>query len=465
MDTAAAHGFHAFGVDKMTEIGVDKSKSIKMRKIPAEDRIRNFREVMLGYDSTEAKAEMSRCLLCKKEPKCIAGCPAHFDVQAFVKPASEGRLEDAMRELLNDSPFPATLARVCPHKCTKECIRGKKGEPIEIANIKRYITDNVDRTKLGIKPEPATGKKIAVIGAGPAGLTVAYRLALKGHRIDVFEELPVSGGMLYVGIPEYRLPRDVLNSEIDFIKSLGVSIHNNTRIESLDGLWKDGYEAIYIGTGAHLPQKLGVPGEDMEGVVHATTFLRDINLGKAVKLGERVAVVGGGNVAMDAVRVSVRLGAKKVFIVYRRTMAEMPADKSEIEDSEEEGVEIHILAAPVKILGSSGKVTGMECIKMELGEPDSSGRRRPVPVKGSEFTLDVDTVIPAISQSADTKWLPDTIKLTKWGTIEVDAQTGATSLRGVYAGGDNTLGPATVIQAIDAGNKAAAAIDAYLKSI
>jgi NADPH-dependent glutamate synthase beta subunit-like oxidoreductase len=360
---------------------------------------------------------------------------------------------------LNDTPFPGTLGRICPHPCESECTRGKKGDPICPKTLKRFLADTVDWDDIDISPRKSTGHTVAIVGSGPAGLSTAYDLALLGHKVTVFESLPTAGGMLAVGIPEFRLPKHILQKEIDWIKNMGVEILTNKKIESLHDI-KD-YDAIFLGLGAHVPQKLGVEGESLEGVIHATSFLKEINLGVPVKLGDSVAVVGGGNVAIDAVRTARRLGSKNAFIVYRRSIREMPAGEEEIEEAQEEGIIIHFLATPTRILGNE-KVIGMECIKMELGEPDSSGRRRPIPIEGSEFVLNLDNVIPAISQTPDTSWIQN-LEFTRWGTIVVNEKL-TTRVNNVYAGGDVVRGPATVIEAIADGKNAAKYIDEYLKT-
>ena len=342
-------------------------------------------------------------------------------------------------------------------------------EPIDIMHLKQFVADLdlKDETRYIPAVKEKKGKKVAVVGAGPAGLTAAYYLAIEGYDVDVFEALPVAGGWLAVGIPEYRLPKDVLKAEIKVIEELGVKIHLNTAIgkdHPFEKLRKD-YDAVFIGCGTVLSSKLDVPGEDLQGVVHGVDYLKRINLGEKVSLGNRVAVIGGGNVAMDAVRTAVRTGSKEVFILYRRSRAEMPACPEEIEEALEEGIKMEFLVAPVRILGEDGKVTGIECIRMELGEPDASGRRRPVPIKGSEFTIACDTIVPAIGQAADLAFVPKEsgIAINKWNTFDVDPVTFATNVPGVFAGGDVVTGPATIVKAVFAGKEAAVSIDRYLK--
>jgi homotetrameric NADPH-dependent glutamate synthase len=430
-----------------------------------EVRIKNFKEVNRGYTPELAEKEANRCLQCEDHP-CIDACPAHQDVPGYVKAIVDGDPSKSLDIILDTNPLPLTCGRVCPAFCKSVCVRGKNGDPIAIPTLKRFAADHGKFPK--IKPERKTGKSVAVIGAGPAGLTVAWELAKMGHGVTVFENLPVAGGMLAVGIPEYRLPEDVLNQEIENIKSLGVEVKTDTAIgkeNNFNELFAQGYDAIFVGVGAHIPREMRVPGEDLDGVVHATDYLRDVNLGKDVTIGKRVAVIGGGNVAMDAVRTSLRLGAEKVMIIYRRAEEQMPADPLEIEESKEEGVEYHFLRNPTKIIGQNGKVVGMELIKMELGEPDASGRRRPIPIEGSNYTIKVDTVIPAISQSPDLSWVPEgTVNITKWNTFEVDEKTGATNLKGIYAAGDDVTGPQTVIEAVAGARKAAKAMDGFLRS-
>ncbi|MDY6964621.1 MAG: NAD(P)-binding protein [Halobacteriota archaeon] len=396
----------------------------------------------------------------EEEPPCKPTCPANTNVQGYVALIAAGKYKEALEVIRERLPLPAICGRVCPHPCEDECNRGEFDEPISIASLKRFAADY--ELKNYEKPSPVEktkDEKIAIIGSGPAGLSAAHDLVKMGYSVTIFEKLPVAGGMMYVGIPRYRLPRDILDAEIDYIKALGVEIKTNSPIESLEAL-KD-YNAVFVACGAHNSMKLNVPGEDSDGVIHGVTFLRDLNLGNDVKIGEKVAIVGGGNVAIDAARSALRLG-RKVTVVYRRSRQEMPASEWEIEDAEEEGIEIMYLAAPKKIIEKDGKVAEMECIKMELGEPDSSGRRRPVPIEGSEFVLEVDTVIPAIGQSPDLSFLEDKFETTKWGTI-VTNNLCATSDQKIFAGGDATRGPATVVEAIADGKKAALSMDAYLR--
>ena len=401
---------------------------------------------------------------------CKIACPAHISVQGYVALIADGRNKEAIDLIREEAPFPAVLGRVCTHPCETNCTRRNIDESISICRLKRFATDEVKAAGGDGPPQAmeSKNKKVAIVGSGPAGLSAAYYLALMGYQPTVFEALPVAGGMMAVGIPSYRLPKDILNAEIDFIKSAGVEIKTNTPIgnsSKLQGLSAQGYEATFIAVGAHKNNPLRIDGEALEGVLAGVDFLRDVSLGNPVKIGDRVAVIGGGNVAVDAVRTAARMGAKEAFILYRRSRDEMPASIEEIEETEEEGIEIQYLVAPNKIIGENRKVTGIECVKMELTEPDESGRRRPVPIEGSEFVLDVDTIIPAIGQSPDISFLGSDSELTvtKRSTIEADSVTLETNMPGVFAGGDAMLGPATVIQAIADGKEAAISIDRYLQ--
>ena len=407
----------------------------------------------------------------RKRAPCVLACPASVDAQGYIALITQGRFAEAVELIRETNPFPIVCGRVCTHPCEKACNRGKLDEPVSIRDLKRFVTDYEMSVGRGeIAPYPRTREeKVAVVGSGPGGLTAARDLARMGYGVTVFEALTVAGGMMAVGIPEYRLPKAVLQKEIEGIQRRGVEVRLNSPVGknglSLESLQQEGYKAILLAIGAHDSMKLDIPGEDIEGVYHGVFFLRDVVLGKPVKVGNKVAIVGGGNVAIDAARTALRLGAKEVFIVYRRSRQEMPADPEEIEDAEAEDIKIHYLAAPVRVLGKGGKVVGLECIRMELGEPDASGRRRPVPVEGSEFVLDIDMLIPAIGQTTDLTCLPEdhTISITRRGTFDVDPLSPATSMRGVFACGDAVSGPATVVEAIGAGAKAAVAIDRYLR--
>ena len=431
-------------------------------------------------NEADGRYETVKCILWQKEnehaprpfllaPPCKGACPAGIDVQDYIELVTQGFYKDALKLIEKRVPLPAVISRVCPRPCETKCNRKEIDEPIAINALKRFVVEEVEKRwgKEEVTPVPRTKReKVAIIGSGPAGLTAAYDLVWNGYGVTILEALPTPGGMLAVGIPEYRLPKKVLQTEIEDIKKLGVEIKLNSPVGkndlTLDKLGKKGYKAIFIAVGAHKSLKLDVPGEDMQGVYHGIAFLHDVNTGKKVKVGKRVAIIGGGNVAVDAARTALRLGAKEVFIVYRRSKQEMPAHDDEIKAAEEEGVKIHYLASPVKILGKGGKVVGMECIRMELGEPDASGRRRPIPIKGTEFVIDADMVIPAIGEAPDLDFLHDSLK-TPEGTLKVDPDNLTTGVPGVFAGGDAVTGPATVIQAIAAGHKAAAFIDRYLR--
>jgi heterodisulfide reductase subunit A-like polyferredoxin len=401
-------------------------------------------------------------------PPCQATCPAGVHAQGYITLISQGKYQEALDSHREYNPLPLICGRVCPHPCEDACNRGEMDSPIAISALKRFMADwELEHQEDEVVPfEKTSDKKIAVIGAGPAGLSCAYYLAKLGHTPTMFEALPVAGGMLAVGIPEYRLPKDILNAEIDYIKKKGVEIILNKEFGkdiTLESLKNEGYHAVFLGVGTHGSRKLAIPGEDLEGVIPGVEFLRDVNLGKEVKLGKRVAVIGGGDVAIDSVRVSARMGSE-AFILYRRTINEMPAHSSEIAATQEEGIEINFLTQPIEILGENGNVVGVKCIKMELGEPDESGRKRPVPIEGSEFTIDVDCVMPAIGQVPEIGFAKDLgLNLTKQGTIIVDEKTYATNVEGVFCAGDVQSGPATVVAAVGAARKAASAIDAFLK--
>ncbi|MEE9151092.1 MAG: NAD(P)-binding protein [Thermoplasmata archaeon] len=401
-------------------------------------------------------------------PPCQAACPAQVHAQGYIALIFRGKFKEALELHREYNPLPLICGRVCPHPCENECNRGELDHPIAIAALKRFMADyELEHREEVVEPfEVTKNKKIAIIGSGPAGLSTAYYLTKMGYPTTIFEALQVTGGMLAVGIPDYRLPKDILEAEIGYIKKKGVEMKLNScfgKDFGIEDLNKKGYDAIFLGIGAHASKKLVIPGEDMKGVISGVELLRKVNLGKKVGIGKRIAVIGGGDVAIDAVRVAHRLGSE-AFILYRRTRKEMPAHEPEIEETLNEGIEINYLVQPVKILGKNGKVVGIECVKMKLGEPDESGRRRPVPVKGSEFTMEVDTVMPAIGQSPKLSSLEGLgLKLSRAGTIIVDDKTFATNLPGVFAAGDAVSGPATVVKAVGAGRKAAIAIDAYLR--
>lgn len=445
-----------------------------------EDRARNFKEVPYGYTEELAVLEASRCLNCKN-PKCVTGCPVHVDIPGFVSLVKERRFIEAAQKIKEQNALPAVCGRVCPQEeqCESKCILAIKGEAAAIGRLERFVADYERNSGEVHLPElpPKSGKRVACIGAGPAGLTVAGDLIKLGHDVTVFEALQEPGGVLTYGIPEFRLPKEIVKAEVEYLKRLGVEfvmdyvVGRNATIQEL--LEEEGYDAVFVGTGAGLPSFMNIPGENLVGVYSANEYLTRANLMKAYLFPkydtppirrERVAVVGGGNVAMDSARTALRLGAD-VKIVYRRAREQMPCRVEEVHHAEQEGVDMMLLNNPVRILGDERhRVTGMECIRMELGEPDESGRRKPVPVKGSEFVLEVDTVIMAIGNKPN-PLIPQTtpdLKVSKWGTVEVNQDTMATSVPGVYAAGDIVSGAATVISAMGQGRTAAASIHRYL---
>ena len=392
---------------------------------------------------------------------CTYACPAGIDVPRYVRLIAEDEPAKALAVIREKVPFPGVLGCVCVHPCEQDCCRSQLNEAISIKALKRFAAENDDgRWRQNSKIAPSTGKEAAIVGSGPAGLTAAYYLAKLGHKVTVLEALPEPGGMMRVGIPAYRLPRQILDSEIEEIKKTGVDIKVNSKVESLDSLFKQGYQAILLSLGAQQGMRIGVEGEDSSGVMECVSFLRQVSLGEAVKLGDKVAVIGGGNAAIDASRTALRLGAKEATIIYRRTRAEMPASPEEIEEALHEGVKTVFLTAPNKITQNNGQLK-MECIRMELGEPDASGRRRPMPIKESEFTMEFDNIIAAIGQQPE---IPARfgLKVSRVNTVQVDSATLATNIEGVYAGGDVVTGAASVIEAIAAGRKAASSIDKYL---
>ena len=455
-----------------------KKERTPMPEQPAEERRKNFNEVALGYTKEDALAEASRCLSCK-DPKCVEGCPVNVDIPGFIKLVCEENFSGAIEKIKGTNALPAICGRVCPQEtqCEALCVLGKKGQPVAIGRLERFCADYERQTGVKVPevPEP-TGKKVAVVGSGPAGLTAAADLAKLGHKVTIFESLHKAGGVLSYGIPEFRLPKEIVRQEVEYIKQLGVELKPNYiigRIKTLDELC-DEFDAVFLGTGAGLPSFMGIPGENFNGVYSANEFLTRVNLMKAydpeydtkVRVGKHVVVVGGGNVAMDAARSALRLGAEEVSIVYRRGEDEMPARREEIEHAKEEGITFRLLTNPVRILGDEKfNVTAVECIKMELGEPDKSGRRSPVPVEGSEFTIPADVVVIAIGTSPNPIIFKGSEGLdqNRRGTVVADEETGATSKCGVFAGGDVVTGAATVISAMGAGKKAAKAIDEYLK--
>ncbi len=456
--------------------------SLKKNEMPAQEpnvRNKNFKEVALGYSKETAVDEANRCLNCKNKP-CVNGCPVNIDIPAFIQKVKDEDFDGAYDIISASSSLPAVCGRVCPQEtqCEGKCVRGIKGDPVGIGRLERFVADwhNEHSTAEAKKPE-SNGHKAAVIGAGPAGLTCAGDLARLGYEVTVFEALHLAGGVLVYGIPEFRLPKAIVQKEIDGLKALGVTINTNTvigRTITVDELFEQGFEAIFIGSGAGLPRFMGIPGENLKGVYSANEFLTRTNLMKAytensdtpIQHAKNVAVVGGGNVAMDAARCAKRLGAENVYIVYRRGEAEMPARNEEIEHAKEEGIIFKTLNNPVEILGDEHKlVTGMKCIEMELGEPDESGRRSPVEKKGSEFVLDVDCVVMSIGTSPNPLIRNTTkgLETNRKGCFVAD-ENGLTSREGVYAGGDAVTGAATVILAMGAGKTAAKAMDEYIKS-
>lgn len=456
-----------------------KKEAEPMPKQKPEARRKNFDEVALGYTEEQALAEASRCLQCPK-PQCVSGCPVEISIPEFVKLLKEKKYEEAIKKIKEKNSLPAVCGRVCPQEeqCQKLCIMGKVGEPVSIGRLERFLADWERERGVGV-PEKAqpTGKKVAVIGAGPAGLTVAADLAKLGHNVVIFEALHLPGGVLVYGIPEFRLPKKIVRAEADYVQKLGADLKLGYlvgRIYTIPELLKErGFDAVFIGTGAGLPAFMKVPGENLGGVYSANEFLIRVNLMKAyafpfydtpIRIGKHVVVIGGGNVAMDSARSALRLGAEEVCIVYRRSREEMPARQEEIENAEEEGILCKFLANPTKFIGDEkGWVKAMECVCMELGPPDETGRRRPVPVKGSEFTMDVDTVVVAVGRTSNPIIQSTTggLAVTKWGTIVAD-ENGKTCIEGVYAGGDIVTGEATVISAMGAGKKAARAIHEHI---
>ena len=460
----------------------EKKPKVPRQKMPEQDpkvRAKNFDEVPFGYTPELAQLEASRCLQCKK-PKCIEGCPVEVYIPAFVKLILDGDFAGSARKLKERNSLPAVCGRVCPQEdqCEKVCIVGKKGQPVAIGRLERFAAD-WERTKGEITiPEkaPPTGKKVAVVGSGPAGLTLAGDLILKGHNVTIFEALHKTGGVLIYGIPEFRLPKAIVQAEVNYLERLGVKVECDCvigRIETVDELLKE-YNVVFLGLGAGLPQFLNVPGENYCGIYSANEYLTRSNLMKAylfpkydtpIARGKNVAVFGAGNVAMDSARTALRLGADTVRIIYRRSRDEMPARIEEVHHAEEEGVQFYLLTAPTKFLGDdNGWVTGVECLQMELGEPDDSGRRRPVPIKGSEFQLECDMAVVAIGAGPNPLLPAQTqgLELNKRGYIVADLETGKTTKPGVWAGGDIVTGSATVILAMGAGRKAANSIHEYL---
>jgi NADPH-dependent glutamate synthase beta subunit-like oxidoreductase/NAD-dependent dihydropyrimidine dehydrogenase PreA subunit len=416
------------------------------------------------------QAVPKKCAIDKREERpckaaCMDACPAHTNVPGYIKLIAEGEFKEAYKLIRDTNPFPGSVGRVCYAPCEEACNRGQLDEAMAIRDLKRFAADQVDVEELEVPTIARTDKKVAIIGGGPAGLSAANDLALKGHNVTVFEALPEAGGMLRVGIPEYRLPKEVLKKEVAYIRKLGVEIRTGVQVGkdvTLEEIRRD-HDALFLGVGAHGGMRLGVEGEDLPGVLEGVQFLRAVNLGGKTKLGKKVAVVGGGNTAIDCARTAKRLGAGEVSIVYRRSRAEMPASAEEAAAAEDEGIKIEFLTTPTRFLSQNEKLANMECVRMELGKPDASGRPRPIPVEGSEFATSVDTVIAALGQAPETGFVKELgISVSKRGTIEIDPKTGATDIEGVFAGGDVVTGPAFVIDAIAAGSRAARSIDRYL---
>jgi glutamate synthase (NADPH/NADH) small chain len=459
--------------------------NLNREPMPRQDpkvRAGNFDEVALGYTREQAIAEASRCIQCPKHP-CIEGCPVNIDIPEFIKALREDNMPEAVNALKRKNALPGICGRVCPQEtqCETACTLDKKGAPVAIGRLERYVADwERANPQAAVRPviQPPSGKKVAVVGSGPASLTTAADLAMMGHKVTIFEALHVPGGVLVYGIPQFRLPKEIVQNEIKYITSLGVELKLDSvigRINTIDELLADGYAAVFLGTGAGLPMFLGVPGENLGGIYSANEFLTRTNLMKAylfptyatpIRVGSTVAVIGAGNVAMDSARCALRLGAKKVYIIYRRSREEMPARREEAENAEEEGIIFRFLTNPICFLGDErGYVTTMECLEMELGEPDASGRRRPVPKAGSEFKMPVDTVVIALGTTPNPLLASTTpgLKTTSHGTVVAEETSGQTVKPQVWAGGDIVTGAATVISAMGAGKRAAASIDAYLR--
>jgi glutamate synthase (NADPH/NADH) small chain len=460
--------------------------NLNREPMPRQDpklRARNFNEVALGYSLEQAKEEASRCIQCPK-PHCIDGCPVEVDIPGFIRAISDGDMPEAVRILKDKNSLPGICGRVCPQEtqCEQTCSLAKKGAPIAIGRLERYVADweraNMQSMNSPLAQPTPTGKRVAVVGSGPAGLTTAADLVKLGHSVALFEALHVAGGVLMYGIPEFRLPKDIVQTEVDYVTSLGVELQLDSvvgKLMTIDELLNNGYDAVFLGTGAGLPMFLNIPGENLNGIYSANEFLTRVNLMKAyrfpeydtpVKVGKRVAVIGGGNVAMDSARCALRLGAEEVYIVYRRSEVELPARREEVENAMEEGIHFKLLTNPKQMLGNEQNwVVGMECYEMELGEPDDSGRRRPIVIPGSEFIIDVDVVIVALGTTPNPLIAQTTegLETTRWGTVVADEATGKTVKPKVWAGGDIVTGAATVISAMGAARQAATDIDAYLR--
>ncbi|MBP9020543.1 MAG: NADPH-dependent glutamate synthase [Syntrophobacterales bacterium] len=464
----------------------EKKEKVPRQSMPEQDpkeRTRNFEEVPFGYTTEQALLEASRCIQCKK-PGCIAGCPVDVDIPGFIKLIAEGKFLEAAWKLKETNALPAVCGRVCPQEdqCERVCILGKKGDPVAIGRLERFAADYERATGSIQVPRVAepTGKRVAVVGAGPAGLTIAGDLVKVGHEVTVFEALHKPGGVLIYGIPEFRLPKAIVDAEVSYLEKLGVKIVTDAvigRLKTVDDLFTEGFEAVFLGVGAGAPVFMNIPGENLSGIYSANEYLTRSNLMKAYRFpefdtpivrGKNVAVIGGGNVAMDSVRTALRLGADNAYIIYRRSKVEMPARIEEVHHAEEEGVQFNFLTNPVEYIGDeNGWVRSMVCNRMELGEPDGSGRRRPIVIPGSEFTVEVDTVVVAIGTTANPV-IPRTtpgLDVNKWGYIVTKDGRGETTRKGVFAGGDIVTGSATVILAMGAGRQAAKAIDEYVRTL
>jgi len=456
---------------------------VEMPRQDPKKRAKNFNEVALGYTTEQAKTEANRCIQCPKR-SCVDGCPVDVDIPEFIEALRDGDMPKAVRVLKGKNSLPGICGRVCPQEtqCEAVCSLAKKDAPIAIGRLERYVADweqaHQESVSSSTTPPESTGKRVAVVGSGPAGLTAAADLARMGHSVTLFEALHVGGGVLMYGIPEFRLPKEIVQTEVDYVTSLGVELKLDSvigKIDTVDELLDSGYDAVFLGTGAGLPMFLNIPGENLNGIYSANEFLTRVNLMKAyqfpeydtpVSVGKRVAVIGGGNVAMDSARCALRLGAGEVTIVYRRSEVELPARREEVENAMEEGIIFKFLTNPTQFIGNEENwVTGMECLEMELGEPDDSGRRRPIPKEDSEFIINVDVVIVALGTTPNPLIASTTegLETTRWGTVVADEETGRTKKPGVWAGGDIVTGAATVISAMGAGKIAAADIDRYLR--
>ena len=456
---------------------------VPMPRQDPKERGRNFNEVALGYSLEQAQEEASRCIQCPKRA-CVEGCPVEVDIPDFIQAIRDGNMPEAVRILKSKNSLPGICGRVCPQEtqCEETCSLAKKGAPIAIGRLERFVADweranmpSADSSPVLPKP---TGKRVGIVGSGPAGLTAAADLAKLGHSVTIFEALHVAGGVLMYGIPEFRLPKEIVQAEVNYVASLGVKIELDSvvgKLMTIDELLSNGYDAVFLGTGAGLPMFMNIPGENLNGIYSANEFLTRVNLMKAyqfpeydtpVKVGKRVAVIGGGNVAMDSARCALRLGADEVYIVYRRSEVELPARREEVENAMEEGIKFKFLTNPKQFIGDEQNwVVGMECYEMELGEPDESGRRRPIVRPGSEFIIDVDVVIVALGTTPNPliASTTDGLETTRWGTVVADEETGKAVKAKVWAGGDIVTGAATVISAMGAGKRAAADIDKYLR--